>query len=170
MGRSIGFLAASAAVCFAACGHPSGGAGDQAQTAQVGRRAPNWSQPTLDGRRIAMESLRGKPVYLNFFATWCHGCNEEAEALDLVSRQYRDRGLQVVGVDVLESPRKAAEFRSQHHLSFPLVLDQGTLREQYQINALPVQVFIDRSGTVRRIVLGQISLTEMRANVERLLQ
>lgn len=116
-----------------------------------------------------MSSLRGKAVYLNFFATWCQGCNEEAAALDSVAREYRTRGLQVVGIDELESSRKVAEFGDEHHLSYPLVVDGGTLREQYEINALPVQVFIDRNGTVQRIVLGQISLAEMRSNVERLL-
>ena len=117
-----------------------------------------------------MSSLHGKAVYLNFFATWCQGCNEEAAALDSVAREYRTRGLQVVGIDELESSRKAAEFGDAHHLSYPLVVDGGTLREQYEINALPVQVFIDRNGTVQRIVLGQISLAEMRSNVERILR
>jgi peroxiredoxin len=172
MGDLNRFLAASALSALAACGHAANNqsAPSQALTAEVGRPAPNWSGPALGGQDIALSSLRGKGVYLNFFATWCHGCNEEAAALETLSRQYRERGLEVVGIDVLESPTKAADFRRQHHLTYPLVVDEGSLRRQYRINALPVQVFIDRAGTVHRIVLGQISLADMQRNVESILR
>lgn len=166
MGSRNRLVALAAACVLAACSH----AANASQTARVGQQAPNWSEPALGGREIAMASLHGKPVYLNFFATWCPGCNEEAAALERISHEYRSRGLEVVGIDVLESPRKAEEFRSAHHLSFPLVADSGTLRDEYDVNALPVQVFIGRDGTVRRVILGQISLADMRSNVERILR
>ncbi|MGA8534773.1 MAG: TlpA disulfide reductase family protein [Candidatus Tumulicola sp.] len=139
------------------------------RTARVGRAAPNWSEPTDQGTNLALASLRGKVVYLNFFATWCPPCNEEAPAIDALQRQYGSKGLQIVGVDVLENARKAALFRSEHHLSYPAVVDDGTLRDQYAINGLPVHVFIDRQGTVRSIVVGELSAGDMRANVLRLL-
>lgn len=80
------------------------------------------------------------------------------------------RGLQVVGVDVLESAGKAQEFRSRHHLLYPVVVDTGTLRNKYNVNGLPVHVFIDRGGIVRKIVIGEISPSAMRSNVERILR
>jgi hypothetical protein len=76
----------------------------------------------------------------------------------------------VVGVDVAENARKAAEFRNEHHLVYPIVIDDGTLRREYDVNGLPVQVFIDRSGTVRRVSVGQLSLAGMRNDVESILQ
>jgi thiol-disulfide isomerase/thioredoxin len=114
--------------------------------------------------------LRGKAIYLNFFATWCPPCNEEAPQIDALARSYAARGLQVVGVDVLENARKATAFRVQHHLSYPVVVDSGTLRGQYEINGLPVHVFIDRGGIVRKIVVGELSPAAMRADVESVLQ
>ncbi len=117
-----------------------------------------------------MTSLRGKAVYLNFFATWCPPCNEEAPAINALQREFGARGLQVVGVDVLENARKAADFSRGHHLTYPVVVDDGTLRDQYAVNGLPVHVFIDRRGIVRKIVVGELSALQMRANVAGLLQ
>jgi cytochrome c biogenesis protein CcmG, thiol:disulfide interchange protein DsbE len=114
--------------------------------------------------------MHGKAIYLNFFATWCPPCNEEAPAIDALAREYGSRGLQVVGVDVLENARKAGSFRSEHHLGYPVVVDSGTLRNQYNVNGLPVHVFIDRSGIVQKIVVGELSAAAMRENIERVLQ
>ena len=170
-------LAASAMLALAmaaACNRGASSAAKKAapaenQVAHVGQPAPNWSEPTAPGGNLGLASLHGKAVYLNFFATWCPPCNEEAPAIDALQRQYGPQGLQVVGVDVLENPRKAALFRSQHHLSYPVVVDDGTLRDQYQINGLPVHVFIDRGGIVRAVVVGELSTDAMRTNVLRAL-
>jgi cytochrome c biogenesis protein CcmG/thiol:disulfide interchange protein DsbE len=170
MGRGRSALASLALCALAACGHGSGSPGAASQTARVGQPAPSWSEPSLPGPQLTLASLHGKAVYLNFFATWCPPCNQEAPAIDALQRRYGDRGLQVVGVDVLENAAKAGQFRAQHHLSYPVVVDAGTLRDQYNVNGLPVHVFIDRSGVVRKIVVGELSPDDMRHNVERLLQ
>jgi len=138
--------------------------------ARVGAPAPSWTEQRLSGASLSLAQLRGKAVYLNFFATWCPPCNSEASAINAIARDYGARGLQVVGVDVLESTQKAALFRSQHHLIYPVLVDDGTMRDRYRVNALPVHVFIDRSGVVKRIVEGELSPDEMRAAVERLLR
>lgn len=159
-----------AACALAACAHAGGdGSAVTPSHAHVGQAAPSWSEPSLSGSRLTLRSLRGKAVYLNFFATWCPPCNEEAPAIDALQRTYGGRGLQVVGVDVLESSAKAAAFRNSHHLNYPVVVDGGVLRDQYDVNGLPVHVFIDRNGIVRRIVVGALAPAEMRANVERIL-
>ncbi len=141
----------------------------QGQIARVGRPAPNWSEPSIPGPTLSLTSFHGNAVYLNFFATWCEPCNEEAPSIDALARSYASRGVRVVGIDVLESARKAAGFRSQHHLSYPVVVDTGTLRSQYEINGLPVHVFIDREGVVQKIVVGELSPEAMRSDVERAL-
>jgi cytochrome c biogenesis protein CcmG/thiol:disulfide interchange protein DsbE len=138
--------------------------------AQVGHPAPGWTEPSIPGPTISLASLRGKPVYLNFFATWCPPCAQEAPAIDALSRDFSSAGLRVVGVDVLENARKAALFRTEHHLSYPVVIDTGTLRSQYEINGLPVHVFIDRGGVVRKIIVGELSPAAMRENVERIVR
>ena len=167
-----GGVAASALV-LAACAN-AGGARHSAQggdaVAHVGAPAPMWSEATAQGSRFDSASLNGKVAYLNFFATWCPPCNEEAPAIDALQRQYGARGLQVVGIDVLENARKAGEFQREHGLTYPIVVDDGTLRGRYAVNGLPVHVFIDRQGVVRSVVVGEISVRDMRANVLRLLR
>jgi len=158
------------ALLAAACGHASSSDSSAPQTARVGAPAPGWSEPSLPGPTLSLHSLRGKAIYLNFFATWCPPCNEEAPAIDAIARTYAARGLAVVGVDVLENARKAASFRSEHRLVYPVVVDSGVLRDQYQVNGLPVHVFIDRNGVVAKIVVGELSPADMRTNVERILQ
>jgi cytochrome c biogenesis protein CcmG, thiol:disulfide interchange protein DsbE len=161
------------AIAFAAlvaCGHASGDStGSSSQLARVGHQAPNWTEPSLPGPTLSLASLRGKVIYLNFFATWCPPCNEEAPSIDALARKYGPSGLQVVGVDVLENAHKAAAFRVAHHLVYPVVVDTGTLRDQYNVNGLPVHVFIDRSGIVRKIIVGELSPADMRSDVERML-
>jgi cytochrome c biogenesis protein CcmG, thiol:disulfide interchange protein DsbE len=164
------WLAAAAAFTLVACGNGGGtraqsASGGSPQIARIGQAAPDWKEPMAPTGTLALSSLRGHPVYLNFFATWCPPCNDEAPAIDALQRKYASRGLDVVGVDVMENAGKAAQFRREHHLSYPAVVDDGTLRDQYRINGLPVHVFIDRGGIVRAIEVGQLSPDEMRTYV-----
>jgi cytochrome c biogenesis protein CcmG, thiol:disulfide interchange protein DsbE len=165
-------IAALLCACtLAACS--SGASGKNAAAigpAHVGKLAPDWSEPAEPFGTVSLHSLRGKAVYLNLFATWCTPCNDEAPAINALQERYASKGLQVVGVDVLESARKAEQFRTEHHLVYPAVVDDGTLRDQYNVNGLPVHVFIDRQGVVRNIVVGELNPDEMQANVERILK
>ncbi len=172
MGKWVVAVATLASLAAAGCGRGGSTASpaDSSGPARVGRAAPSWSEPSLPGPSLTLASLHGKAIYLNFFATWCPPCNQEAPALDALQHEYGARGLQVVGVDVLENARKASLFRNEHHLSYPVVIDAGTLRDQYNVNGLPVHVFIDRGGVIRKIVVGELSPFDMRSNVERLLR
>lgn len=158
------------AVALSACERGGANSAGESSTASAGQPAPGWSESSIPGPTLSLASLHGKAVYLNFFATWCPPCNAEAPAIDALARTYRARGLAVVGVDVMESRAKAAGFRSGHNLSYPVVIDAGTLRDQYKINGLPVHVFIDREGIVQKIVVGELSPAGMRANIERVLR
>ncbi len=168
--RRAGLFIGLAAV-LAACARGDGAGSSAApQIAHVGKAAPEWTETSIPGPTLSLASLHGKAIYLNFFATWCPPCNEEAPAIDALARSFAARGVAVVGVDVLENANKAGEFRSQHHLSYPVVADTGTLRGQYQINGLPVHVFIDRNGIVRKIVVGELSPAMMRDDIENALR
>lgn len=170
--RSAARVAAALFLTLAACSSQASkkGASGSDGSVHVGQPAPAWSEPIAPAGTLSLSSLRGKVVYLNFFATWCPPCNEEASDIEDLQRRYGAQGLQVVGVDVLENARKAEQFRQSHHLTYPAVVDDGTLRDQYNINGLPVHVFIDRSGVVRSVVVGELSAAGMRANVQRLLR
>lgn len=158
--------AAALALTLAAC---SSAGHAPSKVAHVGEPAPSWTQPTASGGTLSLSALRGKPVYLNFFATWCPPCNEEAPDINALQKRYAPRGLQVVGVDELENAKKAAQFVRKYGLGYPAVVDDGTLGDQYRVNGLPVHVFIDRGGVVRKIVVGEMSKTQIAAAIEAIL-
>ena len=125
-------------------------------TATIGQLAPAWSLPLSSGGTLTSASLLGKPVYLNFFATWCPPCNDEAPSVDKLARKYKAAGLVVVGVDEAENASKAQLFKTEHHLSYPAVVDNTVLRDAYAVNGLPVHVFIGRDGVLQNVVVGQM--------------
>lgn len=139
------------------------------QPAVVGQIAPSWQAPTTSGASLDIDSLRGKAVYLNFFASWCPPCNQEAPDINALQKEYANRGLAVVGVDIMENAAKTRQFVNAHRLVYPAVVDSGTLRAQYRVNGLPVHVFIDRSGVIRRISVGELTKPQMLAAIKSIL-
>ena len=132
----------------------------------AGKPAPAWSDPIATGGELHSASLRGKAVYLDFFATWCPPCNDEAPWVEALQQRYASRGLVVVGVDMLENRASALRFRAQHSLTYPVVVDSGTLEELYSINGLPVHVFITRNGIVNQLIVGEMSKSEIDSAVQ----
>lgn len=131
---------------------------------QVDATAPDISIPQLDngtaGPRVSLSSLRGHPVILNFWATWCQPCLAELPALDAVYRKYHaSNGLQVIGVNVQDgsTPAQIASFTNKLNVTFPIWLSGATdynVEVTYKIQGMPTTAFIDRSGVIRQIRIG----------------
>lgn len=171
MAKNWMVVAALVLAATACSGNSSGGSksGTNA-TAQVGQAAPDWSDPLVVGSgSLTMAQLRGRPVFMDFFATWCPPCNAEAPMVNAAYKMYGPQGLQVIGVDVQENAQKAKQFVDQHQLTYPAVVDSGTLSDQYRINGMPVGVFIDKTGVVRKIEVGQLSPEQLNADIKSIL-
>jgi cytochrome c biogenesis protein CcmG/thiol:disulfide interchange protein DsbE len=123
---------------------------------KVGARAPAFSLRRLSGDgHLSLRSLRGKAVVLNFFASWCHPCKQEAPVLEQLWREDRARGLVVLGVDANDARGDARRFVRAHHLTYPVVFDNDgrIAANRYAIFDLPVTYVLNSKG---RIVGGQI--------------
>ena len=155
-------LVAIAIAALTGCGAGTGGASQAAAGAQGGP-APAFALPTSTGGTLASTAFKGKPVYMNFFATWCGPCQAEANDIGDLARKYARQGLVTVGVDELETPAKAEQFRKDHHLPYQAIVDDGKLRDAYNVNGLPVHVFIDRLGTISTLRVGEMSKAEIDA-------
>jgi peroxiredoxin len=127
---------------------------------QKGQPAPPFSLPSSDGKKpVSLAALKGKPVYVNFFASWCAPCNAEAPSIGKLRAKYAKRGVQVVGIDELDAPGRGAAFQKQYDNPYGLVAidENGGVGKTYGAIAMPVHVFIDRRGVVKTYVLGEMT-------------
>ena len=135
-----------------------------------GDAAPSFDLPRLGGGKLGLAALRGKPVYVSFFATWCAPCNAEAPSIAQLERKYRPKGLVLLGVDEEESAAKAGAFAQKYALPFAVLLDDdGTMGQSYGAIGLPVHVFIDRSGKISTYRLGEMTPAEIENAIRQIL-
>ena len=129
--------------------------------ARVGSPAPDVQLVALDGKRLSFAAYRGRPVWVNFFATWCPPCKDELPEIERRYQRLRRQGLVVLGVDQQEAPALVKPFMARFGLRYPVVVDQGQGAITYDLIALPTSVFIDRGGVVRFIQIGEMTPTLM---------
>ena len=139
--------------------------------ARLGGPAPDFNLPTADGGTVRLADLKGKPVLINFWATWCQPCREEMPAMQELYEQYRDRGLMILAVDMEEDLRPVRRWIDQGGYTFTFLLDsEGEQVKRYNINASPTSYFVGRDGVIRDLKLGALSRTEMQTKIEKLLE
>jgi len=139
--------------------------------ARLGSPAPDFTLQSADGSTVRLADLKGKPVFINFWATWCGPCREEMPAMQELYEQYRDQGLVILAVDMEEDVRLVRRWIDQGGYTFTFVLDSdGEQVKRYNVNASPTSYFVGRDGVIRDLKLGALSRDEMRAKVEKLLQ
>ncbi len=137
----------------------------------VGLPAPPLSMSMFDGGQTTLEQLRGKPVIVNFWASWCYpACYEEAPALEASWQAYRDRGLVVLGVDIQDREADARGFIERFKLTFPNGADpQGKISIDYGVYGVPETFFVDRSGKIHYKHVGALTKEILKAKIEEML-
>jgi cytochrome c biogenesis protein CcmG, thiol:disulfide interchange protein DsbE len=120
----------------------------QSKPPKIGTRAPGFSLKRVDSDgTLALASLRGKPVVLNFWASWCGPCKGEAKLLEQAWQRYRAKGVVFVGVDYHDVTGDARRFLERHDITYPTVQDgSGMIADRYGVSAVPETYFIDRRG------------------------
>lgn len=138
---------------------------------KVGEPAPDFTLKTITGQDLQLSSLQGRPVLLNFWATWCPPCRAEIPDLDQVARERADTGLAVVAINLQEDLTTAATYLMTLDIrTFLVPLDtDGRVFRQYRINGMPTTVLIDRSGVVREIHVGALTKRAIDARIGKIL-
>ena len=136
----------------------------------VGEPAPALNVPQVGGGSIDLAALRGKPVWVNFMATWCPPCQDEFPLMNRFFARYADDGLVVVAIDVREEEGTVAVFAQGLGATFPLGLDSdGRVAATWDALALPVHFWIDKEGIVRDGSLGGIGPDVMAKGLQTIL-
>jgi cytochrome c-type biogenesis protein len=134
----------------------------------VGNIAPGFTVDTHIGESVALESMRGNVVILNFWAVWCTPCVEEMPLLDDLAAQYADEGLRVLAVDFMDTPAQVSEFAEKHDLQMPLGLDpKGAVNRQFAVRGYPTTYVIGRDGSILDVFTGPVDPTKIEGQVKR---
>jgi cytochrome c biogenesis protein CcmG/thiol:disulfide interchange protein DsbE len=128
---------------------------------RIGGPAPVFSLRRLNGTgTLRLESLRGKAVVINFWASWCGPCKSEAPVLEQLWRHYRNKGVVFIGIDSNDAASDARRFLAAHRITYPVVSDRNGIvaANSYGVGDLPVTYFVDRRGRlVATHLLGSVS-------------
>ncbi len=122
---------------------------------QIGNVAPDFTLADPDGKSISLTDYRGKPVVINFWATWCPSCVAEMPYLQQMYNQQSSKGLTFFAVNIQENPAKVRDFFSKYALSLPVLFDfTGNTSSKYGVSSIPSTFFIDGNGVIIRKVVG----------------
>ena len=123
---------------------------------KVGSLAPDFELKDLKtGATVKLSSLRGRPVWINFWATWCPPCREEMPDMERIYGEYKGKNLAILGVDVQEDAQKVNEFTGSLELTWTFMLDEkGEITNRYFVGGLPSHYFVDREGVIQAIHVG----------------
>jgi thiol-disulfide isomerase/thioredoxin len=121
---------------------------------QIGRPAPKFTLPDLNGRQISLDQFRGKIVMLDFWATWCGPCRMTMPLLGNLEKEYRDTMI-LLAINLQEPKNMVRDYVQKQNINSHVLLDEnGSVGEMYETDSIPMQVLIDKNGIVRHIQLG----------------
>lgn len=127
----------------------------------IGKEAPDFTIKDLSGRMVALSSFRGKPILLNFWATWCPYCREERPQLDFLHERYKDKGLVIIAVSIDRSVAKVKRYLEKIPADYVVLIDEETeVARTYGVFALPTSFLIDREGKIRHKFMGMRKWTD----------
>lgn len=126
--------------------------------------------PEASGKTFKLENFKGKPMVLNFFASWCHSCREEARDFEAFWQRHKNEDVVVVGIAIQDTPEAALQFAKLYGKTYVLGLDtDGHAAIDYGVSGVPETFFIDRGGIIRYKEAGPVSpalLEQMLATIK----
>jgi peroxiredoxin len=138
-----------------------------------GKRAPDFSLRTVEGKKVSLADYKGKAVLINFWATWCAPCKIEMPWLVALRSQYAPQGFEILGVNADDpgTPRsKLAKFGEEQGLNYPLLVGDDAMSRKYGgVEFLPTSYFVGRDGKIVAETAGLVSKNEVEASIKKAL-
>lgn len=158
-------------ILAAACGNGAGPSASSSGGAGAGDPAPRLTGTTLDGAPFDLASLRGRPVIVNYWASWCVPCRDEFPLFKQALADHADDGLAIVGTVYLDSDDAARTFAQKTGASWPSVSDpDGSLAKAWRVVAPPQTYFIDRNGVIVSRQIGEVSAADFQRQLDAILK
>ena len=141
--------------------------GDRAPELEIGAGGTSSPLRDLSGAPVRLADLRGRPVWISFWASWCPPCQAETPVLRDTFAAYRDRGLALVAISVQESTvDDVRAYATRYGLAYTVAADlSGDVFRSYRVYGLPTQLFLDADGIIRAIVQGPVDANLAAANL-----
>jgi thiol-disulfide isomerase/thioredoxin len=141
---------------------------------QVGFQSPPFALETLDGDNFVLSELSGRPVIINFWASWCPPCKSEMPDFQQAANEYSETDLVITAINATkqDSIQNVRNFIEKEEITFSIPLDRsGSVSKFYNVHSLPTTYFIGRDGKVMNILIGgPIPLPLLRVEIEKLIQ
>ncbi len=132
--------------------------------------APDFSLTSFEGKTYTLSKLRGKVVIINFWASWCPPCRDEAPYLEQTWRKYKDQGVVFIGVDYADTEKAALAYMKEFDITYFNGPDLGTrIAQSFSIKGVPETYFVDRDGTLRGNRIGPLKEPELDNKIDELL-
>jgi cytochrome c biogenesis protein CcmG, thiol:disulfide interchange protein DsbE len=142
--------------------------GSQSSAPGVGVPAIAFDLKSVDGNPVGLASFRGKPLMINFFASWCDPCREEMPLINELAGKSGKDGYAVLGIAIEDSRAAIMQYAQEAKVVFPIALDlNSTVKRAYRIFGPPATFFIDGQGTIRDVVIGPITLERAREGLKK---
>ncbi|WHY65553.1 thiol-disulfide oxidoreductase ResA [Neobacillus sp. SuZ13] len=142
---------------------------DTKQKVAVGAQAPDFVLVDMQGNKHQLSDYRGQGVFLNFWGTWCPPCKKEMPYINNQYHQYKDKGVQVLTVDIQESELAVNQFAERLKLDFPIMIDTDKeVMSTYGIDPLPATFLIDKNGEVVEYYTGALTEEKVREFMEKI--
>jgi len=132
--------------------------------------APNFTLALLDGKSFQFSDYKGKPVLINFFASWCLPCREEMPVLEKIVREYQPKGVVFLGIAVDDTEEKMKEFIKRYGVTFPVGLDKtAETQKAFGLYGIPTTYFIDKKGVINYFHSGVVTEELLQHELDKLL-
>ena len=132
--------------------------------------APDFSLTGIDGRKVTLSELRGQVVIINFWASWCPPCREEAAYLEQTWRKYQDQGVVFIGVDYVDTEKEALAYIQEFDITYINGPDIRTeISDAYNIKGVPETFYVSKSGELRGVHIGPLKAPELDQKIDELL-
>lgn len=132
--------------------------------------APDFTLKGFDGREVTLSDLRGQVVIINFWASWCPPCREEAAYLEQTWRKYQEQGVVFIGVDYVDTDKEALAYIEEFDITYINGPDLGTrISQAYNIQGVPETFYVGKNGELRGVKVGPLQEPELDQKIEELL-